>query len=207
MPLVSQEHLDAQRRKILVAAMDCFAASGVHPTTMQQISRAAKVSIGAVYQYFPNKQVLIQAAFRENLRENLDWAKPAAEKANPSMAMRTVLASAFAMLGDPSEERSMRFGVVAQGEAMRSPETAAALAALYREVEGTFGFIIERGQREGVLRRDLDPVLVLRLIVAAFEGARIQQLVDPAFDARRIGDLLADLMLQEPAVPSRKENP
>ena len=199
MPLVSQEHLDAQRRKILAAAMECFATSGVHPTTMQQISRTAKVSIGAVYQYFPNKQVLIQAAFQENMRENLDWAKPVAAMTEPAAAMRAVLTSAFAMLGDSSEEQSMRFGVVVQGEAMRSPETAGALAALYREVEGTFGFIIERGQQEGVLRRDLDPGLLLRLIVAVFEGARVQQLVDPAFDARRIGDLLADLLLQTPS--------
>jgi len=207
MPLVSQDHLDAQRRKILAAAMGCFATSGVHPTTMQQISRAAKVSIGAVYQYFPNKQLLIQAAFRENLRENLDWAKAAAGMADPAAGMRVVLASGFAMLGAPSEEQAMRFGVVVQGEAMRSPETAAALAALYRDVEGTFGFIIERGQREGVLRGDLDPGLLLRLIVAVFEGARIQQLVDPGFDARRIGDLLADLLLQGPSPAFGKEKP
>lgn len=195
MPIVSQEHLDAQRRNILDAARQCFAAQGIHPTTMPQICRAANLSIGAVYRYFPSKEAIIHAAFQDSMRENLEWAIPAAQQADPALAVRTVLTAAFEMLRDPEAEPSMRFGVMAQGEAMRDETIAKAFAGIYRGLQASFGFILERGQRDGALRPDLDPELLLRLLVCVFEGGRVQQLVDPDFDARRLGELLATLMI------------
>jgi TetR/AcrR family transcriptional regulator, transcriptional repressor of aconitase len=39
MPKVSEEHLDARRRRIVDAAIVCFARDGFHRATMQDICR------------------------------------------------------------------------------------------------------------------------------------------------------------------------
>src|SRR6266851_6449324 len=60
MPKVSQEHLERRRQQILDAAVDCFATRGFHATSMQDIFKAAGLSAGAVYRYFPSKAALIR---------------------------------------------------------------------------------------------------------------------------------------------------
>ena len=52
MPKVSQAHLDARRRQILDAAIECFAREGFHQTIMQDIVTQSALSPGAIYTYF-----------------------------------------------------------------------------------------------------------------------------------------------------------
>ena len=61
MPKVSAAHLEARRRGILKAAFRCFVRNGLHTTTVRDICRAANLSPGAVYRYFPSKQAIIEA--------------------------------------------------------------------------------------------------------------------------------------------------
>ena len=47
------------KTRILDAAESCFASSGFHSTTMQDICKAAGISAGALYVYFASKEALI----------------------------------------------------------------------------------------------------------------------------------------------------
>lgn len=55
------DHRTDQQRRILAAAVTCFARSGFHGTSMQQICAEAGMSPGALYRYFPSKESLIGA--------------------------------------------------------------------------------------------------------------------------------------------------
>ncbi|QTL04837.1 TetR/AcrR family transcriptional regulator [Aquabacter sp. L1I39] len=55
------DHRTDQQRRILAAAATCFARSGFHGTSMQQICTEAGMSPGALYRYFPSKESLIGA--------------------------------------------------------------------------------------------------------------------------------------------------
>jgi AcrR family transcriptional regulator len=59
---VSDEHRARRREEFLRAAWRCFARSGVHAVTMDQISAEAGASAGAIYLYFPSKDDLIRTA-------------------------------------------------------------------------------------------------------------------------------------------------
>jgi AcrR family transcriptional regulator len=53
-----------KREAVLTAAIECFAAHGLSGTGMRDIARAAGLTEGTLYHYFPSKDALIAAAFR-----------------------------------------------------------------------------------------------------------------------------------------------
>ena len=61
MPKISPERLEARRRGIVLAAARCLVRNGLEGTGMRDLFRAANLSPGAVYRYFPSKQDLLAA--------------------------------------------------------------------------------------------------------------------------------------------------
>jgi len=57
----------AHRHSICDAAIHVFAEKGFHNTTLENIARAAGVSVGLIYRYFENKEDLLYYAIREIL--------------------------------------------------------------------------------------------------------------------------------------------
>lgn len=60
---------EATRRRVLAKALALFQKRGVEATTMRDIARAAKLSLGAAYYYFPSKEALIFAFYEANQDE------------------------------------------------------------------------------------------------------------------------------------------
>jgi AcrR family transcriptional regulator len=67
-----------QRRiaAILDAAAALFASRGVEGTTMSAIAAASETSIGSLYQFFPNREALVEALAEQYLA---DWHRMRAE--------------------------------------------------------------------------------------------------------------------------------
>jgi AcrR family transcriptional regulator len=53
----------ARREQILRAAQACFARSGYHAATMDEIAAVARVAKGAPYVYFDGKEAIFQALY------------------------------------------------------------------------------------------------------------------------------------------------
>jgi len=53
------------RKRILDATMRCVAEVGYSRATIREIARAAQMTSGSLYHYFPNKSELVKAAFDE----------------------------------------------------------------------------------------------------------------------------------------------
>lgn len=54
-----------KRRQILDAALELFAERGFHGTAVPLVAEAAGVGTGTIYHYFENKEVLVNAVFRD----------------------------------------------------------------------------------------------------------------------------------------------
>ena len=53
------------RARIIAAAMRCVAELGYSQATIREIARAAEMTSGSLYHYFPNKSELLKATVRE----------------------------------------------------------------------------------------------------------------------------------------------
>jgi AcrR family transcriptional regulator len=66
---------DATRRTLLECALALFQQHGVEATTMRDIARAAGLSLGAAYYYFPSKEALVFAFYEDNQAQVEELAK------------------------------------------------------------------------------------------------------------------------------------
>jgi AcrR family transcriptional regulator len=70
MPKLSEQATEQRQRHILNAAMRCFSQLGYHATTMRHILVQAQLSAGAVYNYYPSKEAILQAVAERDLRRS-----------------------------------------------------------------------------------------------------------------------------------------
>jgi AcrR family transcriptional regulator len=106
---------------ILEATVQVLLDAGMERLTTTRVASRAGVSVGTLYQYFPNKSALLQAA----LRRHLDGVTEAVEqvcreqKGNPVARMATALVDAFL------------------GAKMKDGKTSVALYAVSADVDGS----------------------------------------------------------------------
>ena len=60
---------DVTRAHLLACALELFQQRGVEATTMRDIAKAAGMSLGAAYYYFPSKEALVFAYYEDNQAE------------------------------------------------------------------------------------------------------------------------------------------
>ena len=152
--------------QILEAAVKVFARQGFHQSTVAQIAKEAGVADGTIYLYFKNKDdILVQFfSFRakqvfESFREEVDRAETSADK------LRNLVRRHLAEF-----QRDRDGAVVYQVETHQNSRLVEAqikeMSKMYRDL---ISEIVEQGQQEGAIRKDLYVGLVKRFIIGAVD--------------------------------------
>ena len=145
---------EEKRRQILDAAVRVFARKGFHTCRVGDIAEEAGVAHGLLYHYFTSKDEVLEAVFRENwsvLVERVEAVEESGEAAREQL--RHVAAIVLrTWLHQPDVVR------VVVREIARSPELQQRIGELVKPIDA-IRRIIERGQKTGEFRADLDPVV------------------------------------------------
>lgn len=64
---------EAQRTRILDAAISLVVERGFHAASMSELARAAQMSVGQIYRYFANKEAIMQAVVRRMVERRVQW--------------------------------------------------------------------------------------------------------------------------------------
>lgn len=134
MPKVTEEHRVARRSQILDAARRQFAANGFHMTSMDDVIAASGLSAGALYRYFPSKEVLIAETIDDALENMTAVVRHIAEQAvdaTPGQAVEKLLTALLEKLAGEGETDITRIAIYAWAEAPRNPAVLEALASRY----------------------------------------------------------------------------
>jgi AcrR family transcriptional regulator len=206
MPRITEARRDAQRARILDAALACFDRNGFHRTTMQDIVNESQLSPGAIYGYFDSKVAIVEAvgAERHHLERNL--LTEALKSADPIAAMSTFVKKYFDWLRDPQELRSRRVAVQVWAEALHDARMRASVDAglaplpeIIRAIRGA--------KRRKRIPASVDPEGLARVLLALIQGFVLQQAWQPGVDVDGYRDtvlaLLAALTSRSAVHPSR----
>lgn len=178
MPRLAVEAKEARRDHILRAALRCFARSGYHPTTVDDIAAEAGVSKGAPYVYFESKEALFQQLYDSwdcGLATRIDAALARLRSQGSRSPRRTLEAIIAAVGAHVTEETDLcRVLIEARTQAAYVDAIAERFRSSQADAQGKMSQLIGAGIACGEWPPETDPELHAQLILATLHGLMAQ---------------------------------
>jgi AcrR family transcriptional regulator len=179
-PAPRKPRADAQRNRerVLDVAREAFTRSGAN-TSLDDVAKQAGVGPGTLYRHFPTREALLEAVYRTEV-EKLAAAEGKLAEAMPpiealrawlllfvdAVATKQIIAPALnTLVGGPSK----------------------VIEASYAQIHGAIRALVKRAIESGDIRRDLDPIDLLRALVGV---SNVASGPDWQQSARRLVDIL-----------------
>ncbi|MDA5193904.1 TetR/AcrR family transcriptional regulator [Govanella unica] len=175
----SQERGEARKLQVLDAAEDCFLRFGFHGASMAEISRVASMSAGHIYNYFENKEAIINALVERKVAETLAFMDEIEHEKDIGRVMLSHIGDGLTEKLD-SKSSALMLEVVA--EASRNPKMAELLYERDRILRARLRSLImlSREQRGVEVNEDIDGAV--EVVIALFEGLGIRGIANPGLD-------------------------
>ena len=194
---------ETNRARIIEAAIDEFAARGFKGASMDAIAAGTHTTRALINYYFGSKEKLYIAVLEQVYGEIRDAeAKLDLEHLEPVAAIRRIVDFTYHYY---VEHAGFVHIVVAENQARgRHLKKSKAMRTLNRPIIDRLGQVIARGQRDGVFRRDVDPVEIHKAVAALgmFNvtnqftfGAIFQREMGSKGDIKRRRDVVADIIV------------
>ncbi|MDC8759053.1 TetR/AcrR family transcriptional regulator [Janthinobacterium fluminis] len=185
-----QQRTLSRRKQVLDAAASCFRRSGFHGASMAQISKAAGMSAGHIYNYFDSKDAIIAAFVEQNLERVAAILRDLEQHDEPLQAMFDNAEQHVKENLDP-----VLWGLQLEifSEAARNPTIAAVLHDADARPRGELRSIIKRARQRRQLAVD-DATLDGRveMMIAMYQGLSLRALHHPGLD---VASLVASFRL------------
>lgn len=184
MPKVSQEHMDNRRRQILAAANRCFARVGFHNATMQDVIKEAKLSVGAIYNYFSSKEDIIVAIADERHVREAEICRAAETQPDVLAAIAGLAREFFDRLSTAGQEEERRVGVQLWAEALNNKRLLKVTREGSAEPHRVLVKLVERMKLSGDVPAEIDSDAMARVMIALFQGLVLQKCWEKDLDIR-----------------------
>jgi TetR/AcrR family transcriptional regulator, repressor for uid operon len=188
-PLTAQRRVD-RRDEILTAAEHCFARSGFHQASMQEICAEAGMSPGNLYRYFRSKEEIIAGIAERNRSEAAEQLQKL--QGAPDFFGALTLIARYYLVEKSAEEVALCAEIMA--ESRRNADIAKLYQEMESEVKAQFAAILRQAAARGDIRSDLDPEGTVSVILAIGDGLSWRRAVDPNFDAEAILPLVMEMI-------------
>lgn len=180
--------------QILEAAIKVFAEQGFHQATISQIAREAGVADGTIYLYFKNKEDIMVNFFGYKTKQVFGRFREEVDKADNARDKLRLLIKRH--LEEFQRDRNM--AVLYQTETRRfsrmCEDQIREMSKLYLDLVSE---IVESGQDEGLMRKDLYMGLVKRFIIGAIDEVINTWLHSGgSYDLVSMADPLVDLFIR-----------
>jgi AcrR family transcriptional regulator len=174
--------LQADRRdEILAAAQTCFARSGFHQTSMQEICTQAGMSPGNLYRYFRSKEEII-AGIAE--RDRAEAAQQLASVGQGDFLEGLEALARHHLVESTMEEVALCAEIMA--ESRRNPEVARIYQDMERDMRARFIALLREAGARGEVRRDIDLDGTVTVLFALADGLSWRRAVEPSFNATAV---------------------
>jgi len=155
-----------KREAILRAAIKVFAGKGYFNSKVADIAKEAGIADGTVYLYFKSKDEILHSFFDRAMEDFIaEGKKQLAEIEGAEEKLRRIAQLHLERLG-ADRELAIVFQVELRGSTKFMQEFSAAGFAEYLDI---IRETIVQGQKEGVFRDDLKPIVVAKILYGALD--------------------------------------
>lgn len=179
-----------RRATILDAAELCFARSGFHGASMQEICAEAGMSPGNLYRYFASKEALIAGISERN---RADAAASFAEVDQSPGFFEGLAGLARHHLVDRSD---VEVGLCAEimAESRRNPEIARLYQDIERDIKERIATMLRSAAERGEIDGGLDIDAAASVLMVLGDGMSWRRSVEQGFDAERVLPLILKMV-------------
>jgi AcrR family transcriptional regulator len=157
------------RKRILDATMRCVADVGYSRATIREIARAAQMTSGSLYHYFPNKAELVRATFDEVATIAVPRLAQAAERNVSTIdKLMAVLDESVRVMRD--YPLAVAFDRAIRAESPRDLQLAENSDVRFMALHSLIRDILEQGARENALAPGVDVDSAAGAIFLVFRG-------------------------------------
>jgi TetR/AcrR family transcriptional regulator, repressor for uid operon len=179
MPKVLPEYLELKRQEILDGAAACFARSGFHGTTMQDICSEVNLSPGAVYRYFQSKEEIIQAMCTRGHEEDVVTIREAMRLDSTLKTFDELIRIFFSGVED-REFCALMVELIS--EARHNELIGDSVRDGWVQIMEPLKELVVDAQGRGEMNPKLDPAAVVRVMLGVYQGLVLQNLLQPGMD-------------------------
>jgi TetR/AcrR family transcriptional regulator, fatty acid metabolism regulator protein len=155
-----------KREAILRAAIKVFAGKGYFNSKVADIAKEAGIADGTVYLYFKSKDEILHSFFDRAMEDFIaEGKKQLAEIEGAEEKLRRIAQLHLERLG-ADRELAIVFQVELRGSTKFMQEFSAAGFGEYLDI---IRETIAEGQKQGVFRKDLKPVVVAKILYGALD--------------------------------------
>ncbi|MCW1839489.1 TetR/AcrR family transcriptional regulator [Prosthecomicrobium hirschii] len=183
---------DQRRRQILAAARSCFARSGFHGASMQEICSAAQMSPGGLYRYFRSKDEMIDAIVEEQRLRNV---RLLGELSGPGPLTDRLVSIAMVFVREMSELGSVALMTEVYAESFRNSALGEKFLSNENEVRNGIRTFMEQQMAEGRIAPTHDLEAVLSFMCGMMDGVVMRMAFDGALSPERIEPLLREVVV------------
>jgi AcrR family transcriptional regulator len=171
---------DAQRNRerILEVAKQEFTRSGAQ-ASLEEIAKRAGVGPGTLYRHFPTREELLVAVYRSEMEKLAVAGRTLADTLPPVEALRAWLL----LFVDAVETKQIIAPVL--NTLVGDPKKV--FEASYAQIHDALRALVKRAIKSGDIRKDLDPIDLLRALVGV---ANVSASPDWQQSARRLVEIL-----------------
>jgi len=184
---------EASRARILKHALRLFAAKGYASTSIDAIVKAARMSPGLLYHYFPGKQALLRAIFEESMRDVKTSFAMADAAGAPEKRLGGLLRGATLIVKTRREFWALSYSVRMQPEVLAG--LGPALHAWTRQIIDVLGRYLREAGWDS-------PAEEAALLFAQIDGLHQHYVLDPKHYP--IDDLTERLVLRYSTPPAAR---
>lgn len=169
---------EAKRQQILGAAYRCFARKGFAGTTTADLCKAAGMSAGNLFYYFPDKGAIFRAIFEADARVGAQLHEAAAS-GDPWGGL---LGHLERTLDDAADPDAGGFMLAVMMQAQADPELAALLDRNDREQLAGLEALLARAAELGQVSGGVPPETGARWLATVLDGVFLRLAGDPGFN-------------------------
>ncbi|MEU5258464.1 TetR/AcrR family transcriptional regulator [Amycolatopsis sp. NPDC021455] len=183
----------AKRRAIVDAAAGCFAEKGFERTTTADICRAAGISSGSLFHYFPSKRAVFTAIFTDDAAETAERLEAAAKTDDPLAALLDVVTELAGQLAHPAV---VRLVLEAAAQAARDDEFAQLIHRNDGALRDGLAVLIGRAEDAGLIDSGVTPRAAAGWVAGLIDAMISRASLDPDLDLAAEQAILRTILIR-----------
>ena len=182
-----------KRQEILTEAWRCLAKNGFRGASTADICKAAGISPGHLYHYFPSKEAILTALTARGLERAEARFQAMMQSSNAVTALTSELDRHKQKKG--GDARAVGLVVLEMlVEAGRNPPVAKIVRANSRKIRALLVEFLENGQARGQIDPELDAEVAAGLLLSLMDGMKTLSIRDPKADIDKSVDYMQILI-------------